>query len=170
MKPIEVTDEGLFDASPAEVFSALMDEAMGRSQWWHPALELHPRPGPPPTEVGSLIDVRMPGPPPLQFTERVTELVENRRVRTEYIRGDFLGGGVWTFEPVGERTRVRYRVRLRPNTWKLKLVRPFVNIGQKHSAVVQRGFTGLRDYLAAQQQPTLPPPSPGTTIETGAHL
>lgn len=87
MKEFDVTDEALFDASPRELFAAFMDEASGRSQWWRPTLEIHPRPGMPTARVGSISDVRIPRRRrPIHFTLRLAELVENERARFDYSR------------------------------------------------------------------------------------
>lgn len=159
MKDIDVTDEALLDASPAEVFAAVADEATGRSGWWRPTLELYPRPGAPAGQVGSVFDIRIPGRRPIRFTERIVELVENEHVRLHYIGGDFRGEGLWSFEPVDGRTRVRFRFHVRPHGLAMRLASHLTDIGRLHSQVAQRGFEGLRRYLQAQRMAGTPPPS-----------
>ena len=76
MKDIDVVEEALLDASPAEVFGALLDEAAGRSQWWRPALEIDPRPGTPAGQPGAILEVHVRSRRPVSFTERFAEVVD----------------------------------------------------------------------------------------------
>jgi len=62
--------------------------------------------------------------------------------------GDFVGTGVWTFEPLHGKTRVRYRWSVRPKRLSFALLSPFIDVGKAHSDVIQKGFKALNSYLS----------------------
>ncbi len=147
MSEIDAVDEAIIDTDPATVAGAIMDEAMGKSHWWHPSLEMERHGDISPAQVGGLVDIIVHGPRgPVRWTNRTSEVTENT-VRVEMIAGAFRGEGIWTFEPVDGKTRVRYRWRAQPSAWFLKLFAPFIDIEQSHHKVMKVGFEGLNQYI-----------------------
>ncbi len=100
MSEIDAVDEAIIDADPTTVARALTDEAMGKSHWWLPSLEMEPHGDIPPNQVGGLVDIIVHGPRgPARWTYRTAQVSENT-VRVEMIAGAFRGEGIWTSEPV----------------------------------------------------------------------
>ena len=145
----DVVDEAVLDASPERVFEALLDEIRGKVGWWKPMFAARARRPEMVGKVGAVIDVKLGCAFKPRFTARMVEVVTSRRVRVEFFEGDFLGTGDWSFEPVGPRTRVRFRWRVRGNRFVFRVVAPFVDLGRIHSGVVENGFAGLRGHLRA---------------------
>jgi hypothetical protein len=148
MSEIDVVDEAIIDADPATVAKAITsDEAAGKTHWWLPLWEAKQRGDIPPNQVGGMIDITVHGRRgTVKFTAKTTEIKENM-ARVEYVEGAFRGEGIWTFEPVDGKTRVRFRFRVQPSGWLLRLMAPFVNIAQSHHEVMKAGFEGLNQYL-----------------------
>lgn len=147
MSEIDAVDEAIIDADPATVARAIEDESMGKSHWWLPSLEMEPHRDIPPSQVGGLVDTIVHGTRvPVRWTNKTVQVTENT-VRVEMIAGAFRGEGIWTFEPVDGKTRLRYRWRARPSGWLLKLFARFIDIEQVHHNVMKAGFEGLNQYL-----------------------
>ncbi len=144
----DVVDEAVINADPATVYNAFLDEVKGSTNWWEPHWNAKSRGIIPTNQVGNILDitVRRPG-KKLRFSTKTTEIIENQFIRVEYIEGDFLGDGEWTFEPENGKTKIRFRWRARPNSLLLKLISRFIDIEKGHSEVIQAGFEGLNKYL-----------------------
>jgi len=147
MSRIDVVDEAIIDADPASVFKALIDEVNGRTHWWMPTLEAKPRDEKPFGQVGSVIDITVHHPRTTKFSGRVTEVIEGKSLNEQYFEGSFLGNGEWTFEPIDGKTKVRFRFNVIPHTLMLRILAPFLNIGKRHSEVMQEGFKAMNRYL-----------------------
>ncbi len=145
---IDVVDEAIIDADPATVFKALLDEANGSTNWWVPHWKAELRENASYGQVGSIIDitVRRPG-KKIRLTSKTTEIIENQLIRVKFIEGDLVGDGEWTFEPVNDKTKIRFRYRARTNNLLFKLISRLIDIGKAHSEVMQAGFEGLNKYL-----------------------
>ena len=140
-------DEVVIDADPATVAKAITDEAAGKTHWWLPLWEAKQRGDIPPNQVGGIFDITVHGRRgTVKFTAKTTEIKENM-ARVEYVEGAFRGEGIWTFEPVDGKTRLRFRWRVRPSGWLLRLLAPFIDIGQSHHEVMKAGFEGLNQYV-----------------------
>lgn len=156
MREIELVDEAIIDAGPAVVYQALVDELTGKTDWWSPHLEARPRGETPASQAGAIVDitVHIIGTP--RFTAKTIEARENEMLRLQYVEGDFEGEGIWTFEPVGERTRVRFRWHVQPQRWLTRmlatLLAPFMDIGKMHSDVMKLGFEGLNRYVRQKKE------------------
>jgi hypothetical protein len=85
----------------------------------------------------------------LRCSAKVTKLVEDTLIELEYA-GDFVGTGVYTFEPKGGTTKTRFRFTVRPKKLLFRLIAPFVDTAKAHSEVMQFGFKACNDYLAKE--------------------
>src|SRR5690606_32246682 len=139
---------------PAEVYEALIAEAAGRTSWWAPYWRAAVRGDGAPDRVGSIMDITVQPPGMsrvVRMVGRTAEAVPGRRIRIEYIEGDYVGEVVLTLEPEGGGTRVRVRFDTTPTRWTLRLLSPVVRRG--HSAVMRAGFTGLAEHLRGATAP-----------------
>jgi uncharacterized protein YndB with AHSA1/START domain len=149
MPKIDVLDEAVIDSPPVAVFKAILDEYVGVTNWWMPIFESKPRGDKPIMREGSVFDIAIRtsklGTP--RFSEEVTKIEEAKLIIVA-IAGDFVGTGEWTFEPTDGKTKVQYRFNVRTNRLLATLISPFVNIGKRHSDVMQIGFKALNSYLS----------------------
>jgi hypothetical protein len=149
MPEIDVVDEAIIDAEPAVVAKAIMDEAMGKTHWWLPHWEAKPRGGIPPDQVGGMTDITIRRGVTIRFTAKTLEVNESV-LRVQFVEGAYRGEGLWTFERVDGKTRLRYRWRVRPAgwlRWLLLLAPPSEKAGGSHHEVMKAGFEGLSRYL-----------------------
>jgi len=131
----------------------VLDDPLGLVRWW-PSVYLEVREldaGDPVTHVGRVIDLYTKGwlPYTLRWRFKVTE---SRGVDgfTLVADGDFVGTGVWTFEPIGEFVDVKYDWRIRADKALLRygsfIFRPI--FGANHRWAMARGEESLRIVLA----------------------
>jgi hypothetical protein len=139
-------DEAMIDASPDKVYNAVLDEFTGVSHWWMPLFEIKPRVDTPLGRTGMITDVTIHDATTTRFSWTVTKLAEGKSIEVEY-NGDFTGTGQWVFEPVDDKTRVKYIWNGRPVRPLLVLVSYIVDIKKNHSKAVQNGYKGLNDYF-----------------------
>ncbi len=148
MPKIDVTDEGVIDAPPMEVFRAVLDMYPGNAQW-SPATTVYKLRGDLPTLCeGSIVDMTIhDGMVTFKVSGKFTKIVEAKLIEEE-VSGAFVGTGTWTFEPTKEgKTKVKYRFVARTNKLLFSLVSPFVNIGKRHSDIMQSQFKACNSYL-----------------------
>lgn len=173
----------LVRATPEEVIDILSDAA-DLPRWW-PAVYMEARvvePGDA-SGVGRLVELWTKGwlPYTLRWRFRVTESDPPRGFTLE-AEGDFVGRGVWTFQPItgvddadGPRTRVDYDWRIRAQKALLRrtsaLLRPA--FAANHRWAMAQGERSLRLELARRHAAgdaaildTLPQP-PGPTFSRG---
>ena len=148
MPKIDVTDEGIIDSQPSIVFNALLDEFEGAKNWWVPHWEAKMTGDVPFRQVGGtiMITVHRVGTP--TWYARSVEIVPKKLIKADFFEGDFLGNCKWTLEPVGDKTKMKFRFNVRTNKLLFTLVSPFVSIGKIHSDVMQKGFKSLNSYLS----------------------
>ena len=152
MAEIDVVDEAIIDADPTTVYEALLDEVKGSTNWWMPHWEATPRGDTSAGQVGGIVDITVRHAGTTRFTAKTTEVIENQLIRVEFVEGDLVGEGEWTFEPENGRTRIRFRWKVRPNRLLPKLMSRFIDIGKVHSEVMQAGFEGLSEYLKQKER------------------
>ena len=153
----DVIDEAILEATPREIIAAYADEFAGRSSWWHPACEGRVRDGSEYPQVGQVLDLKVSGRPggvdrrdASRFSEQLIAYEPERRVQVTF-DGSFRGESESTFTPVDDtHTRIRMHWRANPvGVWGLLL--RFFDVEKLHSAVVQAGFTGMGEYIAAKR-------------------
>jgi len=146
MSRIDVMDEAIIDADPSTVFKALIEELRGVTSWWKLHLESTPRDKEKFGRKGSVFDITVHRVGTPKFTARITEIIEGKLLNVEYIEGDFLGNGEWSFEPIDGKTKVRFR-------WNVVIKRPLYRVlgsyvvGKAHSGVMQQGLKEMNRYL-----------------------
>ena len=146
MREIDVTDEALIRAGPAVVYQAILDELTGKTHW-SPYVEMKPRGEIPANQVGGIVDITVHRPGTPKFTSKTIEVIENKMVRFEYVEGDYSGEGQWTLEPTDDSTQVRFRWRVQPRRWLLRMLAPFIDIGKIHSEIMKFDFEGLNRHV-----------------------
>jgi uncharacterized protein YndB with AHSA1/START domain len=153
MAEYDVIDEAIIDADTATTYNALLDELRGLTKWWKPYCEGKPKGDIPVGQVGAIFDITVRHTGTIRATAKITEIVENQLIRYDYIEGDWVGKGEWTFEPTNGKTRIRFRWRTRANSLLMKLTSPFLDIGKFHSEVMQAGYEGLKKHLESVKSP-----------------
>ncbi len=143
----DVTDEALIKASPSAVFNAIIDVYDGKNNWWMPFVSSKLSQGNSSANLGSEYKVTIHGKTPISFVTKTIEIKPNETIRLHYIKGAYIGEGLWEFKQIGNTTKVVFRWRTSSNTLLLKLIAPFFPIAKTHSAVMQKGFKNLKNLL-----------------------
>jgi uncharacterized protein YndB with AHSA1/START domain len=148
MPTYETTDIAIIDATPERVFRALTDEYAGKTHWWTEVQS---------TAVGDIpfgqpgaicvVTVRSRG--VAHFKWRTAEIIDDHYIRFEYLEGDIAGFADLTLEPLGDKTRVEYRWRVKTRG-KANIIGPLLNLKKRHSVVMLSGFRKLNDHLASR--------------------
>jgi uncharacterized protein YndB with AHSA1/START domain len=157
MTRYDVVNNATIAATPAEIVTALLEEAAGRSQWWEPFVRMRQRGSKALPEIGAAVDITvtgegLPGPQlfAARFSERVAAFEPDRRLVLECFAGDFRGTEEWTLEPVDAgRTRVTTRWRTDPQG-AVRLAARFVDIPGSYSKAMQEGFRAIERFTATR--------------------
>ena len=147
MPKIEVVDEAVINASPQVVYKAIIEEYAGVTHWFMPLLEFKHRTDTPVGVEGMTIDLLVHDAARPRFYETFSKVVEGKSIDIE-IGGDFAGSGKWTFEPVEGKTKLTLRWDADPKRLSFILLSPFIDIGKRHSKIIQTGFVSLNNYLS----------------------
>ena len=155
MTRYDVSNEATIAATPAEIVGAILEEAAGRSQWWHPFVRMRQRGGRALPEIGAAVDITVTGEGWLdqgaRFSGRVTAFDPDRRLVLEYFDGDFRGTEEWTVDPVDAgHTRIATRWRTDPQGV-VRLAARFVDIPGSYSKVMQEGFGAIERFAARRR-------------------
>jgi hypothetical protein len=132
----------------------LQDEFNGRTAWWSPYWEAQQRGPTPLDQIGGTIDITVHprgdswAPFTPRFSSRVTAIEPSRRLQADLFDGTFEGTIEWRLEPLGDQTRVEVEFRVRTSGVIPSLLALVVNMGERHSETMQRGFAGLARHLA----------------------
>jgi hypothetical protein len=73
----------------------------------------------------------------------------------EFFEGDFIGTGEWTFEPLDGKTKARLRWKVKTNRLLLTLGALFIDIGKRHSEVMQQLFKAWNRYVSQSKNSKL---------------
>jgi ribosome-associated toxin RatA of RatAB toxin-antitoxin module len=147
MPKYDVVDEAIIDASPIEVYNAVLNEYAGVTHWWMPHIEFKLRGDTPVDREGAICDLTTHSKGmTAKFSCKITRILEAKSIEMEY-SGDFVGTGKWTFESTDGKTKVQFRWNNRPNRLLFVLFSPFVNLGKVHSDTIQKGFKACNSYL-----------------------
>jgi hypothetical protein len=161
--------------STVEEVTEIIGNARDLARWW-PSVYLDVQEIEPGGEdgVGKVIDLYTKGwlPYTLRWQFRVTEVRRGQRVRLE-AWGDFVGRGIWTFEPDGEWVKITYDWKIRAEKLLLRslsfLLKPI--FAANHYWAMEKGEESLRLELARRHAATpeerarIPPP-PGPTTSS----
>lgn len=156
----------------AEV-TAIISDATQLTRWW-PAVYLDVKelkPGDA-NGIGREISLYTKGflPYTLRWNFRVTEVEPQKRIKLE-AKGDFVGYGIWTFEPDGDWVNIQYEWRIRAEKPILRdlsfLLKPLFSAN--HRWAMQKGLESLELELRRRQATTpeararIPQPPAATT-------
>jgi uncharacterized protein YndB with AHSA1/START domain len=147
MPSYDATDFAIIDATPDRVFRALSDEYAGRTHWWT-EVECRPLGDIPFGQAGAICASTVRNHGVARFKWRTAEIVDGHYIRFEYLDGDIVGYADVRFEPVGDKTRVEYRWRVKTRG-KASILGPLLNIKKRHSEVMQSGFRKLNEWFAS---------------------
>lgn len=150
MSIIDVVDEGVIDAPPDIVCKAYLDEYAGLTHWHLPFSEMRHREGSPIGGENMITDITLHTRigTESKFTTKITKVEEGKSIHIDYIGGDFIGTGVFTFTPFDGKTRISYRWTVRPTKLShniLNIISPLAR--RHHSMVVQHGYKSLNEFL-----------------------
>ena len=151
MAKIDVTDEAVLDGPPMAVYTAFLNELFGVTNWWMPHISFNSKGSNAREGAVSEATINPESRSSLRCSTKVTKLVEDKLIELEYA-GDFVGTGVYTFEPKGEKTMTRFRFAVRPKKLLFRLIAPFVDTAKAHSEVMKLGFKACNDYLAQKNR------------------
>ena len=155
MARYDVVDEGIIDADCSTVFKAYTDELGGITHLWMPLFESKPRGDDIIIQKGTVADFMVHHKGTTKFAVRVTEFVKDKLIIEEYIEGDFIGTGEWTFEPLDGKTKVRFRWKVKTNRLLLTLAARSIDIGKQHSELMQELFKIWNSYLSQSKNSKL---------------
>ena len=159
MTTYDVLNEATIAATPAEIVTAVLEEAAGRSQWWEPSLRMRQRGDKPLPEIGAMVDITVSGGGRLGGTARCVARVAvfdpERRLVLEYFDGDFRGTEEWTLDPVDAgHTRIATRWMTDPQG-AVRLLARFVDVPGGYSKVMQEGFRAIERFSATRRDESL---------------
>jgi hypothetical protein len=158
-----------------EEVTEIIGNARDLARWW-PSVYLDVQEIEPGGEdgVGKVIDLYTKGwlPYTLRWQFRVTEVRRGQRVRLE-ASGDFVGRGIWTFEPDGEWVNITY-------DWKIRAEKPLLRslsfllkpiFAANHYWAMEKGEESLqlelaRRHAATPEERARIPPPPGPTTSS----
>ncbi len=158
MTTYDVLDEATIAATPAEIMTAFLEEAAGRSVWWQPFLRMRQRGDKPLPEIGAVVDITVnsdgrPGQRlgTAHFAGRVSAFDPDRRLVLEYFAGDFRGTQEWTMDPVDDgHTRIATRWKTDPQG-AVRLLARFADVPGSYSKVMRHGFRAMERYAAERR-------------------
>ncbi len=140
LTPIQATDSIEVDASPAAIWRIVAD-VPDYPDWWPKSLgvRLIARAE---TALGCEVEIRPPGGRP--FRCRVVEVLELQRMRMRYLGGFVEGSGEWILEPIGDRTRVTYRLEVAARGRLVRLLGKLIDLSAIHSRSMKKVLLNLR--------------------------
>lgn len=158
MTRYNVSNEATIAATPAEIVGAFLDEAAGRSHWWHPFLRMRQRGSRSLPEIGAAVDITVTPPGQLsqrwgtsRFSARVTAFIPDRRLVLEYFDGDFRGTEEWILDSVDAgHTRIVTRWKTDPQGT-VRLAARFVDVPGSYSKVMHEGFRAIERFTASRR-------------------
>ncbi len=149
MVKIDATDEAIINAQPLAVYRAFLDEVSGVTHFWMPKLAFKLKGDLPVDQVGAVFDIIANPEKRLKakFSCRVRSIDAAKRVDLDIFAGDCIGNGLWTFQEIGDKTKVQIRFNVKSNNPLMSLVSPFVDIAKSHSESIQYGFKECDKFL-----------------------
>jgi Polyketide cyclase / dehydrase and lipid transport len=142
MAEFELIDEAIIDAKPETVYKALIEGGIRYKM----NAETRRIQGSAADQIGALIEIRVRGRFPINWTIKTVEVKENELWCTRYVGGVFRGEGTWKLEAIGDNTKVSYYWHTRPSGL-LRILAPFVNVPKQHHELMKSGFKSLKEYI-----------------------
>jgi uncharacterized protein YndB with AHSA1/START domain len=148
--PIQASDEITIPFPASEVWPLLADIG-GYPRWWPKSLSIRVLSGG--VELlGTEVEVRPFGGRP--FRCRVEAVDRPKRIRMRYFGGFIDGFGEWCLEPLGQETRVIYRLEAQAHSWLVALLGKVLDLGRLHSRSMRDVLRNLNDVLVRKQHLT----------------
>jgi ribosome-associated toxin RatA of RatAB toxin-antitoxin module len=147
MTKYDVTDEAIIQATPEQVYNAVIDCYDGKINWWMPYLTSKVIHGESASKTNAICKVTLNELIPIQFITKTTETFTNEIIYLVYPKGAFTGEGTWKFEKIDDKTKVSFRWQTNPSGFFMKMLSLFYPLNKSHSAVMQKGFTNLKKLL-----------------------
>lgn len=163
------------ESTPKEV-SEILADAVDLPRWW-PSVYLEVKVLEPGDQsgIGRVVDLYTKGwlPYTLRWQFRVTAVDPHKRIELE-AQGDFVGRGIWTFEPDSSDPKwvnVTYDWKIRAEKPLLRILSPLLKpiFGANHQWAMARGYESLLLEIQRRRAPTprerslVPAPPPPTT-------
>lgn len=148
--PIHATDEITIPLPATEVWPVFADFG-AYSRWWPKSLEIRVLSGG--VELlGTEVEVRPFG--GRSFRCRVEAVDVPKRMQMRYFGGFIEGFGEWRLEPLGQETRVIYRLEAKAYGWLVVLLGKVLNLARLHSRLMQTVLQNLNHVLDRKQHCT----------------
>jgi uncharacterized protein YndB with AHSA1/START domain len=141
--PIQAFDEIIIPRPAAEVWPVLADFE-GYPRWWPKSLGIRVLSGGGEL-IGTEVEVRPFGGRP--FRCRVEAVDMPNRIQMRYFGGFIDGLGEWRLEPLGQETRVTYRLEAQAIGWVVVLLGKVVDLARLHSRLMQEVLRNLDNVL-----------------------
>lgn len=147
--PIHATDEIIIPHPATKVWPVLVDFA-GYPRWWPKSLGIRLLSGSAGL-LGTEVELRPRGGRP--FRCRVERVDVPKCIQLRYFGGFIDGVGEWQLEPLGQETRVVYRLEVEVRGWLVVLLGKVLNLARIHSRFMQSVLHNLDDVLDRTEQP-----------------
>ena len=143
MPGFDAVDSITIDAPPRKVFETVLDYANNHTWWKGYRCEVE---GGGPVREGTRVRHRIHIPvvqPKPSFLRTIRKIVPGAAIEETYDGGDYIGTGVWTFEPKGDATVATFTCRVRSNTL-MSHIGAVILGARGHHAVYKTGLAGLK--------------------------
>jgi len=148
--PICATDEIMIGLPATKVWPLLADVG-GYPRWWPKHLGIRLLSGGE-EPLGTEVELRPSGGRP--FRCRVEAVDVPKRIRLRYYGGFIDGYGEWRLEPLGEKTRVIYRLEAQAHGWLVVLLGKVLDLGRLHSRSMRDVLQNLKQVLDQERRLT----------------
>jgi uncharacterized protein YndB with AHSA1/START domain len=146
--PIRASDEIIIPRPATEVWPVLAD-VEGYPRWWPKSLGIRVLSGGREL-LGTEVEVRPFGGRP--FRCRVEAVDRPNRIQMRYFGGFVDGLGEWRLEPLGQKTRVTYRLDATASGWLVVLLGKVLDLARLHSRPMQEVLRNLSNELDQKHQ------------------
>jgi len=149
MPGFDAVDAITIDAPPEKVFTTVLDYANHHAWWTNYRCEVE---GGGPVREGTRVRHRIHIPvvqPKPSFLRTIRKIVPGSRIEETYDGGDYVGTGVWTFEPKGSGTVATFTCSVRSNNLHTHLGTALIG-ARGHHGVYETGLSGLKARCESQ--------------------
>ena len=116
-------------------------------EWRAPHLEADIKGSEKLIQANSIVEIKIHYIVTTKFFARIKDIRKDNNIEVKYFEEDFLGTGRWSFEPIDEKTKVRYQFQAKPNSILTRFLLRFIDFQKAHSKIMQSGFQGLNKCL-----------------------
>ena len=148
--PIQATDEIMIPLPATEVWPVLADFG-GYPRWWPKSLGIRVLSSGEKL-LGTEVEIHPFGGRP--FRCRVEAVDAPKRIQMRYFGGFIDGFGEWRLEPLGQETRVVYRLEAKAHGWLVVMLGKVLNLAWLHSRSMQTVLQDLNHVLYRKQHRT----------------